>query len=204
MYMYIHCTCIYTHVYLNKCTFFRFVWVNYMYLYAHVCMLSYLAGYRLFVHVCMHIRTVYMYMYITPACSCRTCTVAQWSERRQQTETGGSGYMHFYISTETYWEEKCLSHTHARTHARMHARTHAHTHTRTHTHTHTQTQTSRQAKIETQLKAKKQESARWSRETSAIEKQIRVKEVELNHCKPLFIKAKEKTSHVIKRLEASK
>lgn len=63
---------------------------------------------------------------------------------------------------------------------------------------------SRRQKIESQLKGKKQESARWSREMSVIEKRVREREVEMNRKKPLFIKAKERTSHVIKRLEATK
>ena len=62
----------------------------------------------------------------------------------------------------------------------------------------------RRQKIESQLKAKKQESAKWSREMGVIEKRMREKEVELNKKKPLYIKAKERTSHVIKRLEATK
>lgn len=39
---------------------------------------------------------------------------------------------------------------------------------------------------------------------SVIEKRVREREVEMNRKKPLFIKAKERTSHVIKRLEATK
>ena len=39
---------------------------------------------------------------------------------------------------------------------------------------------------------------------SIIERQVREKEVEMNRRKPLYIKAKEKTSHVLKRLEATK
>ena len=37
-----------------------------------------------------------------------------------------------------------------------------------------------------------------------MEKQIREKEVEMNRRKPMYIKAKERTSHVLKRLEAFK
>lgn len=58
--------------------------------------------------------------------------------------------------------------------------------------------------LEEQLKSKKQNSAKFSREMSIIEKKMREKEVELNKKKLLYIKAKEKTSHVLKRLEASK
>ena len=37
-----------------------------------------------------------------------------------------------------------------------------------------------------------------------MDMRVREKEVELNQKKPMYIKAKEKTSHVLKRLEASK
>ena len=37
-----------------------------------------------------------------------------------------------------------------------------------------------------------------------VEKKVREKEVEITRRKPLYIKAKEKTAHVIKRLEATK
>ena len=57
---------------------------------------------------------------------------------------------------------------------------------------------------ESSLKTKKQESAKWSREISIADKKVREKEVQLNQKKPMYIKAKEKTSHVLKRLEASK
>lgn len=65
-------------------------------------------------------------------------------------------------------------------------------------------QSHRRGKIESQLKAKKQEAAKWSREVSLLEKKVREQEVEMSKRKPLYIKAKEKTSHVLKRLEASK
>ena len=54
------------------------------------------------------------------------------------------------------------------------------------------------------MKTKKQESAKWSREMAVVEKKKREKEMEMNKLKPLFIKAKEQTLHVVKRLEASK
>nr|QIC49988.1 structural maintenance of chromosomes protein 1 [Actinia equina] len=63
---------------------------------------------------------------------------------------------------------------------------------------------SKKQSIEHQLKGKKQENAKLAREMATIEKTIREKEVELNQKRPAFIKAKEKTSHVIKRLETSK
>lgn len=54
------------------------------------------------------------------------------------------------------------------------------------------------------MKSKKQESAKWSREIAVVEKKKREKEVEMNKLKPQFIKAKEQTLHVVKRLEASR
>lgn len=54
------------------------------------------------------------------------------------------------------------------------------------------------------MKTKKQESAKWSREMAVVEKKKREKEMEMNKLKPLFIKAKEQTLHVVKRMEASK
>jgi hypothetical protein len=65
-------------------------------------------------------------------------------------------------------------------------------------------QLSRRGKLENQMKTKKQESAKWSREMAVVEKKKREKEMEMNKLKPLFIKAKEQTLHVVKRLEASK
>ena len=65
-------------------------------------------------------------------------------------------------------------------------------------------QISRRGKLENQMKTKKQESAKWSREMAVVEKKKREKEMEMNKLKPLFIKAKEQTLHVVKRLEASK
>ena len=65
-------------------------------------------------------------------------------------------------------------------------------------------QSNRRQKIESQLKTKKQEAARWSRELSLLEKKVREHEVEMSKRRPLYIKAKERTSHVLKRLEASR
>ena len=62
----------------------------------------------------------------------------------------------------------------------------------------------RRQKIEADLKSKKQESAKLSREMSVLEKKVREREVQLNKKRPLYIKAKERTSHVTKRLEATK
>ncbi len=59
-------------------------------------------------------------------------------------------------------------------------------------------------KLDSQLKGKRQENAKWSRQISILEQKIREKEVGINQAKPLYIKAKEKSSHVAKRLEANK
>lgn len=58
--------------------------------------------------------------------------------------------------------------------------------------------------IEQKLKSKKQENAKLSREMASVEKKIASKEAEQNKNKPLYIKAKEKTSHLSKRIENSK
>ncbi|EDO49596.1 predicted protein [Nematostella vectensis] len=63
---------------------------------------------------------------------------------------------------------------------------------------------SKKQAVEKQLKGKKQENAKLTREMGIIEKTIREKEDELNKKRPAFIKAKEKTSHVMKRHETSK
>ncbi|RMX38379.1 hypothetical protein pdam_00005515 [Pocillopora damicornis] len=62
----------------------------------------------------------------------------------------------------------------------------------------------RKNEIDQQLKSKKQDSAKLSREMAFVEKKITSKEAELNKNRPQYIKAKEKTSHVLKRLESSK
>ena len=54
------------------------------------------------------------------------------------------------------------------------------------------------------MKTKRQEAARYTREMNTKEKKIRDKEMELATKKPAFIKAKERKSHVNKRLEAQK
>ena len=46
--------------------------------------------------------------------------------------------------------------------------------------------------------------AKFSRESAVIEKKIREKDIELSKLKPEYIKAKQKTAHVMKRLQASK
>ena len=64
-------------------------------------------------------------------------------------------------------------------------------------------QLSRKTKVEEQLKSKKQESARWAREVSTLEKKMREKEVEAHRLKPQYIKAKELTTHTTNRLKAN-
>lgn len=58
--------------------------------------------------------------------------------------------------------------------------------------------------MDEQLKAKKQESAKWSREVSTLEKKMREKEVEAHRLKPQYMKAKELTAHTTNRLKANK
>ncbi|CAH1783210.1 unnamed protein product [Owenia fusiformis] len=59
-------------------------------------------------------------------------------------------------------------------------------------------------KIEDEIKEKKKEQAKMNRELAKIEQQIKESEVELNKKRPIYIKAKEKTSHMLKKLETAK
>ncbi|XP_075041083.1 structural maintenance of chromosomes protein 1A isoform X2 [Mixophyes fleayi] len=59
-------------------------------------------------------------------------------------------------------------------------------------------------KVEEQLKEKKKELGKMMREQQSIEKEIKEKDAELNQKRPQYIKAKENTSHKIKKLEAAK
>ncbi|KAG9477838.1 hypothetical protein GDO78_013035 [Eleutherodactylus coqui] len=59
-------------------------------------------------------------------------------------------------------------------------------------------------KVEEELKDKKKELGKMMREQQAIEKEIKEKDAELNQKRPQYIKAKENTSHKIKKLEAAK
>ncbi|XP_014671758.1 PREDICTED: structural maintenance of chromosomes protein 1A-like [Priapulus caudatus] len=59
-------------------------------------------------------------------------------------------------------------------------------------------------RVEEQIKEKKKDHGRLTRELAKIEQQIRESEVELNKKRPLYIKAKEKTAHTQKKLEAAK
>ncbi|KAK7916201.1 hypothetical protein WMY93_011962 [Mugilogobius chulae] len=58
--------------------------------------------------------------------------------------------------------------------------------------------------VEEELKEKKKELGRLMREQQTIEKEIKEKDSELNQKRPQYIKAKENTSHKIKKLEAAR
>uniref|UniRef100_A0A452UYC2 Structural maintenance of chromosomes 1A n=1 Tax=Ursus maritimus TaxID=29073 RepID=A0A452UYC2_URSMA len=62
----------------------------------------------------------------------------------------------------------------------------------------------RMDKVEDELKEKKKELGKMMREQQQIEKEIKEKDSELNQKRPQYIKAKENTSHKIKKLEAAK
>ncbi|EMP26951.1 Structural maintenance of chromosomes protein 1A [Chelonia mydas] len=62
----------------------------------------------------------------------------------------------------------------------------------------------RMDKVEDELKDKKKELGKMMREQQQIEKEIKEKDSELNQKRPQYIKAKENTSHKIKKLEAAK
>ncbi|KAM3872322.1 structural maintenance of chromosomes protein 1A [Diretmus argenteus] len=58
--------------------------------------------------------------------------------------------------------------------------------------------------VEEELKEKKKELGRLMREQQTVEKEIKEKDSELNQKRPMYIKAKENTSHKIKKLEAAR
>uniref|UniRef100_K1Q630 Structural maintenance of chromosomes protein n=1 Tax=Magallana gigas TaxID=29159 RepID=K1Q630_MAGGI len=62
----------------------------------------------------------------------------------------------------------------------------------------------RRERIEEEIKEKKKEQGKVARELTKVEQSIKESEVELNKKRPLYIKAKEKTSHMIKKLDAAK
>lgn len=62
----------------------------------------------------------------------------------------------------------------------------------------------RMDRVEEELKEKKKELGRMMRDQQMIEKEIKEKDAELNQKRPLYIKAKENTSHKIKKLEAAR
>ncbi|XP_041349100.1 structural maintenance of chromosomes protein 1A-like [Gigantopelta aegis] len=59
-------------------------------------------------------------------------------------------------------------------------------------------------RIEDEVKDKKKEQGKLSRELTKIEQHIKESEVELNKKRPQYIKAKEKTAHMIKKLDCAK
>ena len=65
-------------------------------------------------------------------------------------------------------------------------------------------QKTRLSKHEASLKEKRQDQGKTSRELTTVEQLIKGVEVDLGRHQPNFIKAKEKTSHAMKKLEASK
>ncbi|GFO15543.1 structural maintenance of chromosomes protein [Plakobranchus ocellatus] len=62
----------------------------------------------------------------------------------------------------------------------------------------------RRDKIEAEIKEKKKEQGLISRELTKLEQQIKESETALNKKRPQYIKAKEQTSHMTKKLDASK
>ncbi|XP_077988808.1 structural maintenance of chromosomes protein 1A-like [Glandiceps talaboti] len=58
--------------------------------------------------------------------------------------------------------------------------------------------------VEGKIKSKKKAMGQLTREMTSIENDIKQKEVELNKKRPQYIKAKEKTSHMIKKIETAK
>ncbi|XP_075712057.1 structural maintenance of chromosomes protein 1B [Rhinoderma darwinii] len=68
----------------------------------------------------------------------------------------------------------------------------------------TNSQKERLTHSESELKAAKRELGRVNRELQHIEKEIKIKEISLNNLRPQYIKAKENTSHQIKKSESTK
>uniref|UniRef100_H2YW15 SMC hinge domain-containing protein n=1 Tax=Ciona savignyi TaxID=51511 RepID=H2YW15_CIOSA len=64
--------------------------------------------------------------------------------------------------------------------------------------------TIKREKYEEEIKKKKQEQGKFMRELSALEKKIQEKETELNRKRPMYIKAKENTNFVMKKIESAK
>ncbi|XP_074644873.1 structural maintenance of chromosomes protein 1A-like [Tubulanus polymorphus] len=59
-------------------------------------------------------------------------------------------------------------------------------------------------KIEDEIREVKKEQAKTTRELTKIEQNIKESDVELNKKRPLYIKAKEKTAHMVKKLDAAR
>nr|KAG5701912.1 hypothetical protein BaRGS_014977 [Batillaria attramentaria] len=65
-------------------------------------------------------------------------------------------------------------------------------------------ETRKRDRIEDEIKEKKREQGKISRELTKIEQQIKESEVELNKKRPVYIKAKEKTAHMQRKVENSR
>lgn len=65
-------------------------------------------------------------------------------------------------------------------------------------------ETRKQQRIEDEVREKKKEHGKLIRDITKMEQQIKESEVELNKKRPLYIKAKEKTAHLIKKLESAR
>nr|XP_039266859.1 structural maintenance of chromosomes protein 1A-like isoform X1 [Styela clava] len=59
-------------------------------------------------------------------------------------------------------------------------------------------------RTEEEVKTRKQEQGKMMREAASVEKKIQEKETELNKKRPMYIKAKENTNFVMKKLESAK
>ncbi|XP_072001410.1 structural maintenance of chromosomes protein 1B [Engystomops pustulosus] len=68
----------------------------------------------------------------------------------------------------------------------------------------TNSQKEQLTQCESELKAAKKDLGRTSRELQQIEKEIKTQEISLNNLRPQYIKAKENTSHHIKKSETTK
>uniref|UniRef100_T1IVB8 Structural maintenance of chromosomes protein n=1 Tax=Strigamia maritima TaxID=126957 RepID=T1IVB8_STRMM len=64
--------------------------------------------------------------------------------------------------------------------------------------------TAKKEKIEAELKEKKKSAGQFMRELSKIEQEIREAELRVSNKRPMYIKTKEKTTHIQKKLESAK
>ncbi|KAK2152444.1 hypothetical protein LSH36_328g01029 [Paralvinella palmiformis] len=65
-------------------------------------------------------------------------------------------------------------------------------------------ETRKREKIEDEIREKKKEHGRANRELTKLDQKLKESEVDLNKKRPLYIKAKEKTAHMVKKLESAK
>jgi len=65
-------------------------------------------------------------------------------------------------------------------------------------------ETKKRDKIEDDIKEKKKDHGKVARDLAKIDQGIKTAEIELNKKRPLYIKAKEKTAHTVKKLESAK